>query len=89
MTRRGKREKSLPTSILCSRSAHDRANRLLFESKEAELHCEEAKMLSVEKRQETVSPLLWKALPESSAVSASVSPYSNSRLGDSMELCRE
>lgn len=28
-------------------------------------------------------------LPESSAVSVSVSPYSNSRLGDSMELCRE
>ena len=28
-------------------------------------------------------------LPESSAVSVSVSPYSNSRLGDSMELCGE
>lgn len=27
--------------------------------------------------------------PESSAVSVSVSPYSNSRLGDSMELCEE
>lgn len=31
----------------------------------------------------------WSVLPESSAVSASVSPYSNSRLGDSMELCEE
>lgn len=29
----------------------------------------------------------FSVLPESSAVSVSVSPYSNSKLGDSMELC--